>query len=602
MNNKLNITDMIKLFIKSKNNINYIKQFLDHYYNIKEMPIEFYNMFSYCNKNHNYIEIYRVLKTKNIYNLISFLKYDNINIRNIEKVLTPQEYFKLPYKQIKKIIEYVNNLDICNEEIPLKKENSDSRLWLLRKTALRDEDEIIIIAIKMYLLLGFDNSIKLLSNKYGQVDYEIIFFLFNNLNIKNRNNKNIDIFQSFFINNIESILNNEYNELFLNFDYFYNSLDFFIEKLGTKLNKNKVLTLLKERYTSYEIENPEITGDIIEDMISSYYHKYGITDEESEIISKNMKAYNEKLKNKTKTSILKTDKKRIENYTFEMIPLSDSRNLVMGYRAGNCFRINGDALVLFNSFLTNPHMRLLSISTDEYKDFGMVLLMRNGNVLIAQGIETSKRIPKELTGEKLYNATKEVIEKIMNEMNNNNDEIVASIIGLSNSNTSPYNKNILPFIIKPILNNDNNYYNGIDCYQGLLSLKEGKTINDIKLFIPKNLYDEKNNRIYIRNHNEPHNSINYMEVEKVFLSLRYARFKEMTKDELINYYDMLVKKKEEYLICTNDWYIIKFQDGTYDYFNKSNDKAVINEYNKIKNQIKDSEKYDKSSSGIYRKR
>ena len=127
----------------------------------------------------------------------------------------------------------------------------------------------------------------------------------------------------------------------------------------------------------------------------------------------NCKTICDKLKKKTKTSIPKTDIHSYGDYTFEMIPLNDVRNLVMGYRAGNCFRINGDAFILFNNFLISPHMRLLSISTDEYKDFGMVLLMRNGNVLISQGIETSKRVPNNLLGEKLYMAVKYAVKEIM---------------------------------------------------------------------------------------------------------------------------------------------------------------------------------------------
>ena len=110
----------------------------------------------------------------------------------------------------------------------------------------------------------------------------------------------------------------------------------------------------------------------------------------------------------------------------ELLSLSNPRNLTHGYRAGNCFRINGDASILFSQFLDSDHMRILSFSTQEHKDYAMVLLMRNGNTLIAQGIETSKWVPSELTGKKLYDVTKESLKQIMDYMNNNGDEIVVS--------------------------------------------------------------------------------------------------------------------------------------------------------------------------------
>ena len=76
------------------------------------------------------------------------------------------------------------------------------------------------------------------------------------------------------------------------------------------------------------------------------------------------------------------------------------------------------------------------------------------------------------------------LKEIMDYMNSNGDEIVATVIGRTNSNVSEYNNQILPFLINPILENTNNYYNGIDNYQCLLDIKSGKTLHDIKLYNP----------------------------------------------------------------------------------------------------------------------
>lgn len=490
----------------------------------------------------------------------------------------------IPERYIKLIVEHIESLAISNDKIELKTLLNSDMHWLLRRSGNHSRKEIIEIAIKMYLSVGLDNSLDILNGKYGSVDYEIIYFLFNNLDL-GINSKEKEAFNDFLFankkdpnNTMRLILNGELIEIFANFDYFYNSIKHFIDKIGYKLNKSKVILLLKERYVAPILENPELSGDILNDMLQSYYHRYGITDSEAEIIDRNIEAYKLKLKTKTKSSIIKTNIPQNGEFTFELLPLADARNLVMGYRSGNCFRINGDAFCLFDNFLTNPHMRILSISTDEYKDFGMVLLMRNGNVLIAQGIELSSRIPCDIMGEKLYNAVKDAINYIMAQMNNESDEIVASVIGLSNNNTAPYNHNILPFLIKPILESNTQYYNGIANYQALLSLKEGKRVNDIKLFIPDVIYNDNSITIYRRDKNTDDGSFEYREIEKILMSLRFARFKDVPREQMMHYYESLQRRKELYTICTYDWFITVFEDGSIETFINSSDPDISKIY------------------------
>ncbi len=593
---KLNLCTMIKmrrlLAKMTINDISLSKLFLDSYYNISSFPDEFYMMFLYCVSSGNHNELVKTLSSRNIYDLISYLKKDSKRVNGIEYVVDPLTYFNLPNKQIEFIIELIKKIETKNDELNLKELIINKINWGLRRRNGNTLEEFTKIAIKMYLSVGTDNAIDILEGKYGPVDYEIIYYLFNNLNVTNINNQNINIFRKFLFSNkkdpnniMRLMLKGNFLELFINFDYFYNNLDYFIKQLGTKLNRHKTDILLKERYLSPRVESPELDGVILQEMISSYYHKYGITDSEKEIIDKNMDAYS-KLKLKNKSSIIKVDIPKMGDFIFELLPLDDVRNLVMGYRSGNCFRINGEAFILFNNFLTNPHMRILSISTEENKDFGMVLLMRNGNVLIAQGIELSKKIDKYIDGEKLYNALRATIKFIMEKMNSEDDEIVASIIGLSNKNTSTYNHNILPFIINPILNNNHQYYNGIDNYQGLLNLKEGKTVNDIKLFIPDKFYFDKNNRVYERDKFTSSSSINYREIEKILISLRYARFLISSDEELLGYYRKLLNKKEKYTICTLNWFISIFDDDSVDSYINSDNPEIIEEYNLEMKKIK----------------
>ena len=160
-------------------------------------------------------------------------------------------------------------------------------------------------------------------------------------------------------------------------------------------------------------------------------------------------------------------------------------------------------------------------------------------------------------------------EYIMDEMNKKDDEIVATIIGLSNYHTSNYNHNILPFIINPIANN--NFYNGIHNYQALVHLKEGKSLNDIKLYTPEVLYFD-DEEILKRNNTIYPNDITYQKIEKILQSLRYARYKKN------NYYNFKVKN-EIYTECTLSWFITVFGDGTIDSFINSDNPNIIKKYN-----------------------
>ncbi len=61
----------------------------------------------------------------------------------------------------------------------------------------------------------------------------------------------------------------------------------------------------------------------------------------------------------------------------------------MGYRTNNCFRINGDASVLFKKVIASKHCRVVSVSRAKDDDIAMAIIIRNGNVIVAQGIEIS---------------------------------------------------------------------------------------------------------------------------------------------------------------------------------------------------------------------
>ena len=594
---KLNLLNILRLFnifmkIGKEECLKYVKVFIKEYYCLKEeMPEDFYDLILNRLFSDSYLLLFDILVERNIYSLISYLKYECEDISLLEDEITPLQYYIIPRKYINKLVEKLKELDNRDEDNYLDTLLKDEPLWLLKRRPCLSETEYKIIAYKIYFSIGLDNGLELLSKKYGEIDYERIYFLFSKLNVKNQNdsdfqqNFNNFLFESKRDSNniIRQMLRGDFKELFLNFDYFYNRFNYFVCKLGTKMTRSKVKTLLEERYLPKNVLVPEITGDILDDMLASYYCKYDFLDTPLEDIhNKNFEAYNKYLRRKYKSSIPKIEFTGKEPFFCEVLSLSDPRNLVLGYRAGNCFRINGDASILFDNFLRSEHMRLLSISTLDNNDFAMMLIMRNGNVLIGQGIEASKWAPSSIKGKKLYDVCKEVLKEMMDYMNSCGDEIVATIIGSSNSNVSEYNNQVLPFLINPILEDSGNYYNGIYNYQCLLDISEGKSLQDIKLYIPSVRYLDKRDSVLRRKKNVYDN--NYREIEKRLIALRFLRMK---RDGNFDFYEKLSNHKELYTCCNKDWYITLFDDGTIDGFVSDGDERAQEEYNSELDRIQE---------------
>ena len=585
----LNLINVLKLFnilikLDKEECLKYIKLYVLEYYHLTlDMPDDFYELI--YNKIHSddYITFFDILMKRDIYLLISYLKYNSEDISLLEEDITPLQYYNIPKRYINHIVEILMELEIKNNDGRLNDLIKDETIWLLKRIPHFTYQEYMNIAYKIYLSIGLDNGLELLNGKYGKIDYEKVYFLFLNLDVKDGLNKKYqEDFCKFLFENkkdynnvIRQMLRGEFVELFLNFDYFYNNFNYFVDRLGIKLAKDKVKKLLNDRYLTYDATIPQITGDVLDDMLSSYHCKYEYLDvSEEEVYKKNFKAYNEFLKGKYKSSIPMIELVDNGEFNCEVLSLSDPRNLVLGYRSGNCFRINGDASILFHNFLKSEHMRLISISTMEHKDYAMMLVMRNGNVLIGQGIEVSKWVSSDIKGKKLYDVCRLVLKEMMDYMNSCGDEIVATIIGSSNENVSMYNNQILPFLVKPILDGDNNYYNGIYNYQCLLDVSEGKNLGDIKLYVPSIRYLDKRETV-LRRYNGTYD-LNYREIEKRLISLRFRR---SHKEGNFEFYNTLLKHREVYTSCNIDWYITLFEDGTIDSFVDETDDRAMEEYN-----------------------
>lgn len=578
--NMLSLIPLFNLFMKlrKEKNITYIKIFLEEYYGIDSNELS--ELFFHQLVGSSYICLFNIVTYRNIYALISYLKYNAEIINNINE-LTPEQYLTIPRRYINKIVNML-------EKLPSK--HSDEYLtleleWLIKKTPIYSKTAYILVAYKMFIAFGYESSLEILNNVYGNIDYEMLYYLIVDLNVKNGAKPLLQrlLFQNKkeYNNLFRQMINGSFKDLFIHFSYFYNEFDYFVSRLGSKMNKEKIISLLKERYIPNHIEVPGITGDVLDDMVDSYRHRYDLQDtKESEIIKKNIDIYRQYLKGKYLSSIPQINIALDNGYISEILDLDDSRNLVMGYRAGNCFRINGDAAILFKQFLSSEHMRLVSISTLSYKDFAMMLVMRNGNVLIGQGIEVSRYAPKDIQGKDLYDTCKSTLKQLMDYMNSNGDCIVATIIGATNEHVTRYNNQLLPFLVSPILENLGDYYNGIYNYQCLLNLREHCDIKSMKTYIPTMRYLDKRPSIIRRI--DGHYKEDYFVIEKIIIGLR---FQKMEKEGLESVRNSLMHTGEVYCACNKDWYIVLYQDGTIDSFIDSCDSRAWEEYINERNAL-----------------
>lgn len=550
------------VLLRSRNKIDTIKRLFDSL-----MNDTFYQLvLDRINKSD--LKFISVLRTCDIYKIINYLKGVDTYIDDIN----PLEYFNIPTKYIKKIVEKLDQLVEVNT---LNYSLKDEPIILLARKGHRTIKEVNTTAYKLYLSIGLDNTLELLNGYYGDVSYQTIFHMFNEINTSNDDLNSI--FVNFLFSNkkddnnvMRKILGGKANGLFLNFSYFRDNLVKYVNILGENMTLSRVLLLLNDRYTSSDPFHPNITGDISSDMVSSYKNRYEYrTDSENNIKRTNINFYEENIMGNYISSI--PDYMVIDgDLCCETISRNDPKLLVIGYRTNNCFRMNGDAFILFKKAIKCKHMRVLVISTKEKKDIAMVLLGRNGNVLIGQGIEISVSFRNKEYREKIYNIVKNFMKELMNEMNRNGDEIVATVIGNSNANVMEFNSSILPFRITPIIDNslNDNYYNGFNHYQYLLDLYDNKTLRDIKLYTPsKEYYGARKSVSYF------HGKYLNIEAEKIIFSISCQANTQISRITNLSKHDMVE------IYYNDDWYVIVLDNGEIESACLNYDTRACCEYN-----------------------
>lgn len=567
--------------LTSEEEIHYVAKLLANYYQFDdELSDDFYRFILLKIKHKNL----SFLECKNIFQLIDEYKGFSLSIDGLDRIITSKQYLDVPIRHINKLEELLQNkLYTCPKNKLDELYENEDLYQLSRQTGFLDI-ECIYLAYKLYLSIGFNHSLDLLQNKFGGISFATLFYLFYSIDVRKISIPAQELMAFLFGGEKEnsvmfSILNGKNKNLYLNFSYFYENFFYYYKILQGNLSKKRVEELLQDRFLTFEPVYPNVRRDVVNDMISSFSNKFGYQYTDKEIKDIHFHYFEDNMFQLISSSIPQI---QVEAHDLQahVLAKNDSKILVMGYRANNCFRLNGDASVLFSKTIKSKDFRLVSISSSKDNDIAMMLVHRNGNALIAQGIEISKSYQDYENRKKIYQICSEMLKALMQKMNSLGDEIIVSVIGCSNRNVTDFNSNVLPFRISPVFEGDpfQNFYNGFQFPQCLVSLKSNSTFQDIKLFSPNQEYFDKREEVLcLKSHD--YSYVRNLVNQRLMAISYFAN----TQKQRIRMQSTHVTKE---IYCNSDWYLIVFEDGEIEGTYLENDPRAKEEYEFYLFQVK----------------
>ena len=574
-----------KLFsLSDSEKLKYISDLLKHFYQFDDVLTDDFYYFVLKEIYQGNLEVF---DKKNIFQVIDEYKGLSLYEDGLDFIITSKQYLEIPVKNINKLRTLLlDKMHTCpKNRLDYLYQNEDI-YKLSRQTHFLDL-ECTYFAYKLYLSMGFTHSLELLQDKYGEVSFATLYFWMYPIDVKKISVPNEELTTFLFGGEKEnsamaSILNGSSKELYLNFSYFYQNFVYYYKELQGNVSRKRVEALLKDRFLTFDPVYPNIKRDVVDDMIKSFHNKYIYNDySDKQIENLNYAFYEENISHQISSSIPQI---QIFNgdYKASILAKNDPKVLVMGYRANNCFRLNGDASVLFKKVIASKHCRVVSVSRAKDDDIAMAIIIRNGNVIVAQGIEISQSYRNIVDRKKIYLTIEKFMKQLMNEMNEKGDVIVATMIGCSNSNVSDFNSKFLPFRVTPILNEDqfSTYYDGFHFPQCLISMKENTSLSDIKLFTPTfEYFDQREEVLYLKS-----NDYSYVRnlVNQRLMAISYFADTQLRRIRRQSMYEV----KEIY--CNADWYLIAFENGEIEGIYLDKDPRAKEEYESYLSQVKNS--------------
>lgn len=519
-------------------------------------------------------ELYKLLKQTS-FSIIYYLNtgiIDSNILKYLSKNITIEQYQKTNVKKINKISNLLN----------LMFEKDKTKAYFI---------DIEILTHKLYYIFGYENTIELLNQKFGAVDLTLLDRLLNRCNINNvefekMNNNYEPIINKSLIqfligdkkdNNttIKRILRGELNLLVDEFSNLYNNFERFQNKIGKKIHLNKLIPLLKESPYILLPNEYKLTKDIIDNIIKSYRYNdinennnYINNLETKEWVLEACKFYHEYLEKRIISSIPRVYGITNDNYSYEVLKLDNPIIMTLGYITRCCFRLNGESREFLKYCSKSLHARVVVIRNPMNEICSMIPIIRNGNVIAGNSIESNYKGGPQNIYDALKNAFDDII-KVSNEYEEN--PIIAGCVTNLHSNAMAYSNKPISKRFSPI--SDTGFYNNYNAQTCIVSILSDKSEKDFVDYTPAAIYlDERPNIL------EYYYEINNPEI----------KYEIMNRINSINY---IINKQEDYIwlgnytICSEDWYIKVHYKEIYGQCLQKDPRA-IEEYNTIMQYLK----------------
>ena len=548
------------------------------------------------NTNVNLEQLYNNLKRSIYYNEFKFEDIGKL-IHEYDDVETKEKriIFYLKFNKILGSVRYLYGISL--EQLKKINVKHINKIYNLLKDNTQDELSAIYgVAIKMYLIFGYERTLEILNNKYG--DYNKTFLDnvgktdVTKINMKEEGSKYLPVIDKRFINfmfetptnnHFINMLNNKRSEIYKRWYYLYNNYDEILEKCHNEITLKKVSEILETEKFDFDknIIKPNnyelLNNDFLENIVLGNKTHYP-----NETVLKKINEIYTEMKKRVESSIPYTKGISTNNYKYEIMKLDDYILFELGYKANCCIRTLDIAHnhLLYTALCRNGRVLLL------YDKLGDLIafcpLKRNGNVLIINSVETIDKNISKYNDIKI--CLKEAIENIVSITNNEKEPIDLVCIGRESYIKPDYVPFPNDYLTPTIYEKHIDVYKDTDRYHKKLDIiykRDNFDIKNIKNKDPEVSYMDPREEIkYVdftdyKDHDDILDLIN---------SINYTLY----QDSSIRIYRFSIKK----VYYNKDWYIIEKHDGTIygeylenDYRGKEEYESTLNKLIKQDNKI-----------------
>ncbi len=288
----------------------------------------------------------------------------------------------------------------------------------------------------------------------------------------------------------------------------------------------------------------------------------------------------------------------LNDYSYEILKLSDMQGLTVGNKTDCCFTILGNGYSCLKHAVTSKNGRILVIKKDS-ELIAHSWIWRNGDLLCLDNIEISKSISEINFLDVYLKFADEIIEKSF-ETEGVNNCIKNITIGYTSFDKRINGIENYPCLISKNCNLKEQDFNSRIGNNRIFMDTLPKPIEEVTYSDSKNVQyllrgtgvfnlrqssyiymDERNEVLYYSNL-ESYSDDYLRSLNNKLNSLRYMKYEE--KGRISSFKIIDVEKLEE-VYCNDDWYLITYKDGNIEKYINSKDIRINNELPKNKSKI-----------------